>query len=94
VPFNNFRDLAPFHQLLCYFAAYRGWLIMGDTALAEYYLQHRKSEDLDFFTQVESLYDIAVDKAQTISVRPRSRDLSRKSQEKFEIVVDPLQLGE
>ena len=63
-------------------------------ALAEYYLQHRKSEDLDFFTQVESLYDIAVDKAQTISVRPRSRDLSRKSQEKFEIVVDPLQLGE
>ena len=80
--------------------------------MAEYYLQHRKSEDLDFFTQVESLYDIAVDKAQTISVRPRSRDfvdlffilqkkkdwnfrdLSRKSQEKFEIVVDPLQLGE
>ena len=158
----------------------KNFYLAGGTALAEYYLQHRKSEDLDFFTQeelnvnslkkfstavsqvtkldkveyqhgyglytfffypqgevarykidfgqypfgtieplkyiggvkVESLYDIAVDKAQTISVRPRSRDfvdlffilqkkkdwnfrdLSRKSQEKFEIVVDPLQLGE
>jgi len=120
----------------------KSFYLAGGTALAEYYLQHRKSEDLDFFTQeelnisslkrfstavaksvkldkveyqhgygldtfffypegevakykidfgqypfgtieplkniggvkVESLYDIAVDKAQTISVRPRSRD--------------------
>lgn len=116
--------------------------LAGGTALSEYYLKHRKSEDLDFFTQeeldidslkrfthtvaskmaldkieyqhgfglytfffypkgevakykidfgqypfgtiepvknihgvlVESLYDIAVDKAHTISTRPRSRD--------------------
>lgn len=116
--------------------------LAGGTALSEYYLQHRKSEDLDFFTQeeldivglkkftkavanlvdidkieyqhgfglytfffypkgevakykidfgqypfstiepvknirgiqVESLYDIAVDKVHTISIRPRSRD--------------------
>lgn len=154
--------------------------LAGGTALAEYYLHHRKSEDLDFFTQeelnieslkkfsasvakkvpldkieyqhgfglytfffypkrevakykidfgqypfgtiepskriegisVESLYDIAVDKAHTVSVRPRFRDfidlylilqrnkewnfrdLVKTGQEKFEIVVDPLQLGE
>lgn len=116
--------------------------LSGGTALAEYYLKHRKSEDLDFFTQeelnlgeikkfsvalekiipldkieyqkgfglfsffyyprgevakykidfgqypfgpieelkdfngikVESFYDIAVNKAHTISIRPRSRD--------------------
>src|SRR3989339_1172337 len=120
----------------------KSFYLAGGTALAEFYLQHRKSEDLDWFTQkelnledlkrfsgklqnlvkldkieyqhgyglytfffypqgevarykidfgqypfgtieplkyiggvkVESLYDIAVDKAQTISVRPRSRD--------------------
>jgi len=154
--------------------------LAGGTALAEFYLHHRKSEDLDFFTQeelslpslkkfassiesvipldkieyqhgfglysfffypkgevakykidfgqypfgtieplrkidrllVESLYDIAVDKAHTISIRPRLRDfidlyfilkekedwnfreLLQRGQEKFEIVVDPLQLGE
>lgn len=154
--------------------------LAGGTALSEFYLQHRKSEDLDFFTQeelslpslkrfagsiesfvpldkveyqhgfglytfffypkgevakykidfgqypfgpienpknidgllVESLYDIAVDKAHTVSIRPRLRDfidlyfileekkdwrfreLTQKGQEKFEIVVDPLQLGE
>lgn len=156
------------------------YYLAGGTALAEYYLHHRKSEDLDFFTQeeqdlqslrkfvgsldkifplekieyqrgfglytfffypkgevgkykidfgqypfgtieplkningllVESLYDLAVDKAHTISVRPRFRDfidlflilkgnkdwnfqeLLEKGQEKFEIVVDPFQLGE
>lgn len=156
------------------------YYLAGGTALAEYYLHHRKSEDLDFFTQeeqdieslkkfassleeisplekiefqhgfglytfffypkgevakykvdfgqypfgtieplkkikelsVESLYDIAVDKAHTMSVRPRLRDfidlflileekkdwsfqkLLEKGQEKFEIVVDPFQLGE
>jgi hypothetical protein len=61
---------------------------------------------------VETLYDIAVDKAHTISIRPRLRDfidlyfilrekrdwdfrdLVQKGQEKFEIVVDPLQFGE
>lgn len=116
--------------------------LAGGTALAQYYFQHRKSEDLDFFTEqelditeldrftkllgkiiplekieyqhgfglysyffypkggigkhkidfgqypfaviqapkkvagvlVESLYDIAVDKAHTISIRPRLRD--------------------
>lgn len=116
--------------------------LAGGTALAQFYLQHRKSEDLDFFTEseldlkelerftvkiqeiiplkkieyqhgfglytyffypknenikhkidfgqypfsliekpkqiaglrVETLYDIAVDKAHTISVRPRLRD--------------------
>jgi hypothetical protein len=154
--------------------------LAGGTALAEFYLHHRKSEDLDFFTQeelplpslkkfasgieslvpldkieyqhgfglytfffypkgevakykidfgqypfgtieplkkingllVETLYDIAVDKAHTISIRPRLRDfidlyfilrekrdwdfrdLVQKGQEKFEIVVDPLQFGE
>jgi len=154
--------------------------LAGGTALSEFYLRHRKSEDLDFFTQeelslpslkrfvariksrvpldkveyqhgfglytfffypkgevakykidfgqypfgtieelrniggllVESLYDIAVDKAHTVSIRPRLRDfidlyfilqekknwsfqeLMQKGQEKFEIVVDPLQLGE
>ena len=154
--------------------------LAGGTALSEYYLHHRKSEDLDFFSQeelsilslkrfsarlakevlmekiefqhgfglytfffypkgevakykidfgqypfgtieplknfggiaVESLYDIAVDKAHTISIRPRLRDfidlyfilqdknnwdfgeLLKKGQEKFEITVDPLQLGE
>lgn len=154
--------------------------LAGGTALAEFYLKHRKSEDLDFFTEdeldisalknfslkiqkkvvldkvefqhgfglysfffypkgevakykidfgqypfgtinplrnfngvkVEDLYDIAVDKVHTISVRPRSRDfidlyfifklqpqwgfddLLKRSWEKFEIRVDPLQLGE
>jgi len=158
----------------------KSYYLAGGTALAEYYLHHRKSEDLDFFTQdelslaslqkfvasvqsriqldkieyqhgfglytfflypkkevakykidfgqypfgpintlkkfdgllVEDLYDIAVDKAHTISVRPRLRDfidlflilrsnknwsleeLLRRGQEKFEITVDPLQLGE
>ena len=158
----------------------KSYYLAGGTALAEYYLHHRKSEDLDFFTQdelslpnlqkfvgsiqshiqldkieyqygfglytfflypkkevakykidfgqypfstinplkkiddllVEDLYDIAVDKAHTISVRPRLRDfidlflilrnnkswsldeLLRRGQEKFEISVDPLQLGE
>ncbi|MBM3208941.1 nucleotidyl transferase AbiEii/AbiGii toxin family protein [Candidatus Shapirobacteria bacterium] len=158
----------------------REFYLAGGTALAEYYLHHRKSEDLDFFTQeelslpslkkfatqiellvsldkveyqhgfglytfffypkgevakykidfgqypfgtieplksingllVETLYDIAVDKAHTLTVRPRLRDfidlyfilqnkkdwnfreLVQKGQEKFEIVVDPLQLGE
>ena len=61
---------------------------------------------------VEDLYDIAVDKAHTISVRPRLRDfidlflilksnkgwsleeLLLKGREKFEISVDPIQLGE
>ena len=120
----------------------QSFYLAGGTALAEFYLQHRKSEDLDWFTQdelnledlkrfsgklqnlikldkiefqhglglytfffypqrevakykidfgqypfgtieplkkidgllVEDLYDIAVDKAHTISVRPRSRD--------------------
>lgn len=152
--------------------------LSGGTALAEFYLQHRLSEDLDFFTQaeldldqlkkiinliakkaditevkfqhgfglytfflkdqkqnykidfgqypfapieplklfngllVESLYDIAVNKAHTIAFRPRLRDfidlyfifqkekdwcfqeLLQKSFEKFEMKVDPLQLGE
>lgn len=154
--------------------------LAGGTALAEFYLKHRKSEDLDFFTQeelnlseikkfsqsltklfsldkieyqrgfglytfffypkaevvkykidfgqypfesiespkkidslqIESFYDIAVDKAHTISIRPRLRDfvdlffilqkeknwyfrdLVKKGQEKFEIVVDPIQLGQ
>lgn len=156
------------------------YYLAGGTALAEFYLHHRKSEDLDFFTQqelslprlqkfianiqsrikldkieyqhgfglytfflypqaevvkykidfgqypfgtinplkkfdnllVEDLYDIAVDKAHTVSVRPRLRDfidlffileqnkhwrfeeLVKRGQEKFEIIVDPLQLGE
>lgn len=120
----------------------KNFYLAGGTALAEFYLHHRKSEDLDFFTQeeldlnrlkrfssqvqktikldkiefqrglglntfffyprgevakykidfgqypfgtikplvnhrglkVEDLLDIAVDKAHTISVRPRSRD--------------------
>lgn len=120
----------------------RKYYLAGGTALSEYYFQHRKSEDLDFFTEeeqeitelerfvniigkslplikveyqqafglftyffypknenikhkidfgqypfqlinkpknidgllVESLFDIAVDKAHTISVRPRMRD--------------------
>ena len=154
--------------------------LAGGTALAEYYLKHRKSEYLDFFSEnelslfslkkysalisskipmdkmefqhgfglytffyypkgevakykidfgqypfgtiektkeingimIESLFDLAVDKAHTISVRPRFRDfidlylilqekkdwtfkdLLKKGQEKFEIFVDPLQLGE
>lgn len=154
--------------------------LAGGTALAQYYFQHRKSEDLDFFTEqeldiaefdkfvkflgkiiplekveyqhgfglysyffylkgeagkhkidfgqypfaviqtpkkvagvlIESLYDIAVDKAHTISIRPRLRDfidlyfilekekdwnlkdLCQRAFEKFEIQVDPLQLGE
>ncbi|MCL5675776.1 MAG: nucleotidyl transferase AbiEii/AbiGii toxin family protein [Patescibacteria group bacterium] len=154
--------------------------LAGGTALAEFYLGHRKSEDLDFFTQeelvleeikkfagsleeifpldkieyqhgfglytfffyprgevvkykvdfgqypfgpierlknqegllVEGLYDIAVDKAHTVSIMPRLRDfvdlffilqkekdwkfkeLVKQGQEKFEIVVDPVQLGQ
>jgi len=158
----------------------KNFYLAGGTALSEYYLHHRKSEDLDFFSQdelsiesikrfsrsisseipldkieyqhgyglytfffypvgevakykidfgqypfgtieplkdidgvfTESLYDIAVDKAHTVSIRPRFRDfvdlylilqkkkewnfrdLVKKGQEKFEIVVDPLQLGE
>lgn len=154
--------------------------LAGGTALAEFYLKHRKSEDLDFFTQeelnltelkrfsqkiqkmvkldkiefqrglgqvsfffypksevakykidfgqypfgtikplkisnglaVEDLYDLAVDKSHTIAVRPRSRDfidlyfiLKQKKQwqftellkrgfEKFELRVDPIQLGQ
>lgn len=156
------------------------YYLAGGTALAEFYLHHRKSEDLDFFTQqelslprlqkfitgiqsrikldkieyqhgfglysfflypraevakykidfgqypfgtinplkkfsnllVEDLYDIAVDKAHTVSIRPRLRDfidlffilrqnkhwrfeeLVKRGQEKFEIIVDPLQLGD
>lgn len=158
----------------------KSFYLAGGTALAEFYLHHRKSEDLDFFTQeeldlnrlkrfsslvqktikldkiefqhglglytfffyprgevakykidfgqypfgtikllkkisgiwVEDLLDIAVDKAHTISVRPRSRDfidlyfilkqkkdwhfkdLTKSAFEKFELRVDPLQLGE
>ncbi|OGM33288.1 hypothetical protein A3D00_00170 [Candidatus Woesebacteria bacterium RIFCSPHIGHO2_02_FULL_38_9] len=157
----------------------RNFYLAGGTALSEFYLHHRKSEDLDFFSidelplislkkfaseiqkkihldkieyqhgfglytfffypkgevakykidfgqypfgpieepkringvLIESLFDIAVDKTHTISIRPRSRDfidlyfilrekkwkftdLVKKGQEKFEIVVDPLQLGE
>lgn len=62
--------------------------------------------------RVEGLFNLAVDKAHTISVRPRLRDfidlfliiednknwrfreLVKKGQEKFEMVVDPFQLGE
>ena len=158
----------------------KSFYLAGGTALAEFYLKHRKSEDLDFFTQeeldvnrlkrfsslvqktinldkiefqhglglytfffypqgevakykidfgqypfgtikplvnhnglkVEDLWDIAVDKAHTISVRPRSRDfidlyfilqmkkdwhfvdLVKHAFEKFELRVDPLQMGE
>ena len=158
----------------------KNFYLAGGTALAEFYLKHRKSEDLDFFTQeeldinrlkrfsslvqktikldkiefqhglglytfffypqgevakykidfgqypfgtikplknfsglkVEDLLDIAVDKAHTISVRPRLRDfidlyfilrqkkdwrfgeLVKTAFEKFELRVDPLQLGE
>lgn len=153
--------------------------LSGGTALAEYYLQHRFSEDLDFFTQeeiafedlqkfikmvaeknkiekidfeqgfaldtfflteklskrnkidfgqypfepisplenknglmVESFYDIAINKVQTIVTRPRLRDfidlyfifekqkawsfaeLLKKRQEKFEMRVDALQIGQ
>lgn len=31
----------------------KGFYFSGGTALAQYYLQHRKSEDLDFFSEVE-----------------------------------------
>ena len=31
----------------------KSYYLAGGTALAEYYLHHRKSEDLDFFTQKE-----------------------------------------
>lgn len=158
----------------------KSFYLAGGTALAEFYLKHRKSEDLDFFTQeeldlnrlkrfsslvqktikldkiefqhglglytfffyprgevakykidfgqypfgtikplvnhnglrVEDLLDIAVDKTHTISVRPRSRDfidlyfilqkeknwhfadLVKHAFEKFELRVDPLQMGE
>lgn len=154
--------------------------LSGGTALSEYYLQHRLSEDLDFFTQeeialediqkfikliseknnisriefeqgfalntffltdkdsgirhkidfgqypfapinplekkdgilVESFYDIAVNKVQTIVTRPRLRDfidlyfifqkketwsfteLLKVRQEKFEMGVDSLQIGQ
>lgn len=152
--------------------------LSGGTALAEFYLHHRISEDLDFFTQeeldleelkkfinliakktkitqveyqhgfglytfflrdknqkykidfgqypfgpieklrnfngilVESLYDIAVNKAHIIAFRPRLRDfidlyiilqqksewtfqeLLKQSFEKFEMTVDPLELGQ
>lgn len=170
------------HQALAIFKKTKlaqAFYLAGGTALAEFYLQHRKSEDLDFFTEqelnledlkrfagkiqsvvpldklefqhglglysfffypkaevvqykidfgqypfatikplkkisgllVEDLYDIAVDKIHTISVRPRSRDfvdlylilqkhedwsfkeLAKKAFEKFELRVDPLQLG-
>ena len=170
-------------KLLDYFkktSLAKKFYLAGGTALAEFYLKHRKSEDLDFFTQeelnlesikrfaqsveklvsldkieyqhgfglytfffypkgeitkykidfgqypfepiespkivnglmIESLYDIGVDKAHTVSINPRLRDfidlffilqkekgwkfrdLVKKGQEKFEIVVDPFQLGE
>ena len=128
--------------VFCKTVLVKKFYLAGGTALSEFYLRHRKSEDLDFFTdkeldsrelerfinligkkialekvefqhgfglytyffypknetvkykidfgqypfpliekpkrfislQVESLYDIAVDKAHTISVRPRLRD--------------------
>lgn len=154
--------------------------LSGDTALAEFYLHHRQSEDLDFFTQeelnlkslqklassisqmtplnkiefqrgfglytfffypqgevvkykidfgqypfgpieplkifdhlkVESLFDLAVNKAQTLASQPRARDfidlyfilqaqkdwslegLLQQAHEKFEMFVDPIQLGQ
>jgi|SRR3989339_1112539 len=137
---NNFQKeaLAVFGKTILA----KKFYLAGGTALSEFYLHHRKSEDLDFFTedeldikelerfvnligkkiplervefqhgfglyayffypkketvkykidfgqypfpliekpkrfadlQVEALYDIAVDKAHTISVRPRLRD--------------------
>ena len=154
--------------------------LSGGTALAEFYLHHRQSEDLDFFTQeelnlkslqklassisqmtplnkiefqrgfglytfffypqgevvkykidfgqypfgsieplkifdrlkVESLFDLAVNKAQTLASQPRARDfidlyfilqaqkdwslesLLQQAHEKFEMFVDPIQLGQ
>ena len=35
----------------------RKYYLSGGTALAEFYLQHRLSEDLDFFTQKEQDLD-------------------------------------
>lgn len=128
--------------IFCKTVLAKKYYLAGGTALSEFYLHHRKSEDLDFFTeeeldvtelerfvdlirkklslekvefqhgfglytyffypknksvkhkldfgqypfpliekpkqlaglQIEALYDIAVDKAHTISVRPRLRD--------------------
>ena len=37
IPFNNFRELYQYHYILAFYAAYRGWLIYGDTALAQIY---------------------------------------------------------
>lgn len=55
--------------------------LTGGTALSEFYLQHRLSEDLDFFSEQElrhseiaSIDDIAVNKLQAILTRLRGRD--------------------
>ena len=38
-PWNNFHRLRPYHYLLSLYAAYRGWMVLGDSALASTYYQ-------------------------------------------------------
>src|SRR3989339_236476 len=57
---------------------YQTFYLSGGTALAEFYLQHRLSEDLDFILKQEP-WTIA--------------DLVKKARIKFDYHIDPLQLG-
>ena len=47
-----------------------GWALMGGTALAEYYLGHRESEDLDLFTlSAPAVGDLAIQLAGALPAR-------------------------
>jgi len=37
IPFNGFRELYSYHHLLSFYGAYRGWLILSETELANAY---------------------------------------------------------
>lgn len=50
IPFNGAYRLTPFHQALAYYAAYRGYLIIGDTGSAAVYLK----DYMDLMTVMES----------------------------------------
>jgi len=55
---------------------FSNFYLSGGTALSAFYLRHRYSEDLDFFSieEIDSLVDIATNKLFTIAQKPRSRD--------------------
>ena len=77
--------------------------LTGGTALAEYYLRHRLSEDLDFFAEKEfepqaiSAFFKKIEVEAGIRVQKEKKwaldELAKKAQVKFDHFLDPLQLA-